>query len=57
MSKQDPDQAKENKNIKAAHDEAEKDIDKDPELSTHSPNDDLDEGESARLGENKNGLV
>ena len=36
---------------KAAHDEAEKDIDNDPEFSAHSPNDDLDEEESARLGE------
>ena len=31
---------------------AEKDIEDDPEFSAHSPNDDLDEGESARLGEN-----
>lgn len=31
--------------------EASKDIDKDAELSVHSPNDDLDEGETARLGE------
>lgn len=30
---------------------AEKDIDADPEFSAHSPNDDLDESESARLGE------
>lgn len=35
----------------AAHEEAEKDIDNDPDLSIHSPNDDLDEGETARLGE------
>lgn len=35
----------------AAHREAEKDIQKDAELSVHSPNDDLDEGETARLGE------
>jgi len=35
----------------AAHTEAEKDIEDDAELSAHSPNDDLDEGESARLGE------
>ncbi|GAA4751498.1 hypothetical protein [Flavisolibacter ginsenosidimutans] len=35
----------------AAHTEAEKDIEDDVELSAHSPNDDLDEGESARLGE------
>lgn len=48
---------KDNENVKAAHDEAEKDIEKDPELSASSPNDDLDEGESARLGEEDNGLV
>ena len=36
---------------KQAHDEAEKDIQNDAETSAWSPNDDLDEGESARLGE------
>lgn len=35
----------------AAHREAEKDISADAELSAHGPNDDLDEGETARLGE------
>lgn len=35
---------------KAAHEQADEDMDKDAELSAHSPNDDLDEGESARLG-------
>jgi hypothetical protein len=35
----------------AAHQEAEKDIENDAELSAQSPNDDLDEGETARLGE------
>lgn len=35
----------------AAHSEAEKDMNDDAELTAHSPNDDLDEGESARLGE------
>lgn len=35
----------------AAHDQAEHDIEEDPDLSIHSPNDDLDEGELARLGE------
>jgi|GEM_PF-6012936 len=44
-------------NIKAAHDQAEQDIEKDPELSIHSPNDDLDESESARLGGDKNDLA
>ena len=33
--------------IKSAHDEAEKDILKDPELSDSDPTDDLDEGELA----------
>jgi hypothetical protein len=40
-----------------AHDEALNDIDNDPDLSASSPNDDLDEGESARLGEEKTDLV
>ena len=40
-----------------AHDEALHDIEEDPDLSAHSPNDDLDEGESARLGENNTDLV
>lgn len=35
----------------SAHDEAEKDMQEDAELTATSPNDDLDEGESARLGE------
>ncbi|HKH62842.1 MAG TPA: hypothetical protein VKA49_18500 [Flavitalea sp.] len=43
--------------VKAAHDQAEKDIEKDADLSIHSPNDDLDEGETARLGEEKTDLV
>ncbi|MGN6163626.1 MAG: hypothetical protein ACTHOF_03715 [Flavisolibacter sp.] len=40
-----------------AHDEAIHDIEEDPDLSVHSPNDDLDEGETARLGEDKTDLV
>ncbi len=40
-----------------ALEQAEKDIEKDPELSAHSPNDDLDEGQTARLGEGKNDLI
>jgi hypothetical protein len=44
------DQQKENENISAAHKEADKDIEKDPELSPKpKPGDDLDEGELARL--------
>jgi hypothetical protein len=35
----------------SAHEEAEKDMENDAELTASSPNDDLDEGESARLGE------
>ena len=38
----------------AAEQQAEKDISRDPESSAHSPNDDLDEGELARLGEDNN---
>jgi hypothetical protein len=45
------------KNITAAHDQAEEDIQQDAEFSSHSPNDDLDEGETARLGEDKTDLV
>ena len=38
------------KPIVEAHKQAEKDIDNDPDLSTHpEPEDDLDEGELARL--------
>lgn len=40
-----------------AHAEAEKDMEEDAELSASSPNDDLDEGETARLGEDKNDLA
>lgn len=46
-----------NENVQKAHDEAEKDILNDAELSAHSPNDDLDEGETARLGDGKNPLI
>jgi len=35
----------------SAHNEAEKDMEDDAELTAQSPNDDLDEGETARLGE------
>lgn len=41
----------------AAHDAAEKDIEQDAELSAHSPNDDLDEGETARLGEDPGTII
>jgi hypothetical protein len=53
--------SKENKvsgeNVVAAQDEALSDIGQDPDYSVHSPNDDLDEGETARLGEDKTDLV
>ena len=42
--------------VEAAHEQAEKDIASDPDFSAHSPNDDLDEGETARLGDDKNDL-
>lgn len=43
--------------VKEAHEQADQDIAQDPDLSIHSPNDDLDEGETARLGEDKNALI
>lgn len=43
--------------IAAAHEEAVHDIEQDPDFSMQSPNDDLDEGETARLGEDKTDLV
>jgi hypothetical protein len=43
-------QQEENQNISDAHKQAEKDIEKDPDLSSKpDPGDDLDEGELARL--------
>ena len=50
-------QDRENENVTQAHDQAEKDMENDADLNMHSPNDDLDEGESARLGEEKTDLV
>ena len=44
------DQQKENENVAAAHKEAEKDIEQDPDLTSKpDPTADLDEGELARL--------
>lgn len=40
-----------------AREEALGDIEQDADLSIHSPNDDLDEGETARLGEDKTDLI
>lgn len=42
---------KQKERYEAAHEEAEKDMVDDAELTASSPNDDLDEGETARLGE------
>ena len=44
-------------NVTGAHDEAINDIEHDPDFSIPSPNDDLDEGEIARLGEDKTDIV
>jgi hypothetical protein len=43
--------------VKEARDEADKDIAQDADLSIHSPNDDLDEGETSRLGEDVTDIV
>lgn len=48
---------KDMKNAKQAKSEAEKDLGQDAEFTAHNKNDDLDEAESARLGEDNNGLV
>lgn len=46
-----------NKEVTAAHEEALSDIEEDPDFSMRSPNDDLDEGETARLGEDKTDII
>lgn len=46
-----------NADVEKAHKQADRDIANDAELSAHSKNDDLDEGESARLGEDESGLA
>jgi len=46
-----------NEQVQEAYKQAEKDIATDADLSIHSPNDDLDEGELANLGGDKNDLV
>lgn len=43
--------------IAAAHDQAEQDMEEDAELTASSPNDDLDEGETAKLGEDNTTLI
>ena len=42
------------KKAEAAHNAAEQDMQDDAELTASSPNDDLDEGETARLGDDTN---
>jgi hypothetical protein len=49
-----PKQREENAN---ALQQADTDMSNDAEFTAHSKNDDLDEGETARLGEDKNDLV
>jgi hypothetical protein len=44
---------KDKKLAEAAHDAADRDMENDAELTASSPNDDLDEGELARLGDDK----
>jgi hypothetical protein len=46
-----------NPDVKKAHDEADEDISQDPDFNATSPNDDLDEEESARLGDDKTDIV
>lgn len=43
--------------IEAAHQQADQDMEQDAELTASSPNDDLDEGETARLGEDIPGIM
>lgn len=50
-------EADKREHVKEALEQASKDIANDADLSVHSPNDDLDEGETARLGEDETGIV
>ncbi len=43
--------------VAAAHEQADKDMEDDAEFTASSPNDDLDEGETARLGEDDTLLI
>jgi hypothetical protein len=52
-----PQKDSEKQDVARAYEQAEEDIQQDPDLSIHSPNDDLDEAESARLGEDRTDLV
>lgn len=48
---------KEREQAMEAHESAEEDMEQDAELTAHSPNDDLDEGETARLGEDTSEIL
>jgi hypothetical protein len=50
-------EADKKEHVKEAREQADTDIEKDADLSIHSPNDDLDEGETARLGEDVNDII
>lgn len=50
-------QPADNEHVAEAYTEAQHDIDNDADLSIHNENDDLDEGELARLGEDDNGVI
>lgn len=45
------------KKAEEAHQQAEKDMEDDAEFTASSPNDDLDEGETARLGEDTSDII
>lgn len=48
---------KEKEQAKDAHIAADRDMEEDAELTAQNPNDDLDEGETAQLGEGSNPLI
>lgn len=57
VKKEHPEENTDRQNTTGAFNEAQKDIDQDPDFSVHSPNDDLDEEETARLGDDETDLV
>ena len=56
-SEDTPGNAEAKETNKAAHDQADEDIQQDADLSIHHENDDLDEAESARLGDDRNDMI
>jgi hypothetical protein len=50
-------EANKREHVKEAREQAAADIEKDADLSVRNPNDDLDEGETARLGEDVNDVI